>query len=152
MVLEPTYQHCIIGCSLFKPCWNLPCGHCRIGCRLIKRCQYLPTMHCGAGVQAVKVVLEPTYWALCCRGTGCLSGVDTYLPVTVLQGCRLFKQCRNLPAGHCVAEVQAVSAVSEHTCWALCCRVQAVKAKECRLFKWCRNRPAGHCVAGVQAV
>ena len=64
--------------------------------------------------------------ALCCRGAGCLNGVKTYLPGTVLQGCslissvgtylpgtglqryRLFKQGRNLPAGHCVAGVQAV--------------------------------------------
>ena len=125
-VLERTYQHCVIGCSLFKPCWNLPCGHCWIGCRLIKRCQYLPTMHCGAGVQAVKVVLEPTYWALCCRGTGCLSGVESYLPVTVLQGCRLFKRCWNLPARHCVGG--------------------------CSLFKRCWCLPAGHCRAGLQAV
>ena len=27
---------------------------------------------------------------------------------TVLQGCRLFNQSRNLPAGRCVAGVQAV--------------------------------------------
>ena len=45
---------------------------------------------------------------------------------TMLQGCRLFKQCQNLPAEHCVAE--------------------------CRLFKWCQNLPAGHSVSGVQAV
>ena len=81
--------------------------------------------HCVAGVQAVLVVLEPTCQALCCRGAGCLSSVRTYLPAlycrgsgclssvrtylpgTVLQGCRLFKQCRNLPAAHCVAGVQA---------------------------------------------
>ena len=39
---------------------------------------------------------------------GCLSGVVTYLRGTVLQGCRLFKRCHNLPEGHCVAGVQAV--------------------------------------------
>ena len=46
-------------------------------------------MHCGAGVQAVKAVSEPTCGALCCRGAGCLSGVGTFLPGTVLQvaGC-----------------------------------------------------------------
>ena len=37
-----------------------------------------------------------------------LSSVGTYLPGTVLQWCRLFKRCRNLPAGHCVTVVQAV--------------------------------------------
>ena len=40
----------------------------------------------------------------------------------MLPGCRLFKGCQNLPAGHCVAGVQAVEAVLEHTCQALCCR------------------------------
>ena len=49
--------------------------------------------------KAVKTVLEPTCRALCCRGAGCSSGVGAYLPGTVLQGCRLFKQCQNLPAG-----------------------------------------------------
>ena len=63
---------------------------------------------------------------LCCRGAGCLSGVGTYLPGIVLQGCKLFKRCRNLPAWHCVAGVQAVQVVSD--------------------------LPAGHCVAVVQSV
>ena len=40
----------------------------------------------------------------------------------MLQGCRLLKRCPNLPARHCVAEVKAVKAVSEPTCWALFCR------------------------------
>ena len=39
---------------------------------------------------------------------------------TVLQWCRLFKQCQNLPAGHCVTGVQTVKAVSEPTYRALC--------------------------------
>ena len=43
-----------------------------------------------------------------CRDADCLSGVGTYLPGTVLQGCRLFKRCGNLSAGQCVAVVQAV--------------------------------------------
>ena len=47
-------------------------------------------------------------------------------PGTVLQGSRLFKQCRNLPARHCV--------------------------QGCRLIKQCQNLPAGQCVAGLQAV
>ena len=52
---------------------------------------------------------------------GCLNSVGTYLPGTLLQGCRLFKRCRNLPA---------------------CTVLQG-----CRLFKQCRNLSAS---AGVQ--
>ena len=58
--------------------------------------------------------------ALWGQGADCLSGVGYYLPGTVGQGCRLFKQCLNLPSGHCVTVVQAVKAVSEPTCRALC--------------------------------
>ena len=61
-----------------------------------------------AGEQAVQAESEPTCRALCCRVAGCLSGVGTFLIGTVLQGYRLFKQCRNLPVGHCVAGVQTV--------------------------------------------
>ena len=39
---------------------------------------------------------------------------------TVLQWCRLFKRCQNLPAGQCVTGVQTVQAVSETTYRALC--------------------------------
>ena len=120
------------GCRLFKWCWNLPAGHC------------------VAGVQAVYAMLEPICLALCCRGAGCLSGVGThqpdnalseltspallgrgagilssvgtYLLDTVFQGCRLFKLCRNLPSGHCVAGVQAVKAMLKPACLSLCCR------------------------------
>ena len=67
-------------------------------CRLFKRCQNLPAGHCVTGVQTVKVLSEPTCLALCYRAADCLSGVRTYLPGTVLQGCRLLKYCRNLPA------------------------------------------------------
>ena len=77
-------------------------------------------MHCVTVLQTVKAVSEPTYLALCCRGAGCLSGVRTYLPDTVLQWCRLFKQCLNLTAGHSVTVVKAVLAMSESTCLALC--------------------------------
>ena len=94
------------------------------GCRLPKRCRNLPARHCVTVVQAVKVVSEPTCLALCNRGADCLSGVGTYLPGTVLQWCRLFKQCRNLPAGHCVAGVQTV--------------------------KQCQNLPAGYCGTVMQ--
>ena len=151
------------------------------GCRLFKRCRNLPAGHCVAGVQTFKGVSEPTCQALCCMGAGCLSSVGIYLMCTMLQGCRLFKWCRNLPAehcvaecrlfkwcqnlpaGHCVAVVQAVKAVSEPTCWALHCRgsgcLSGLRSYQvgtvlqgCRLFKRCQNLPAGHCVAWVQAV
>ena len=70
-------------------------------------------------MQAVEAVSEYTYWALYCRGEGCLSSVETYLPGNVLQECRLLKWCRNLTAGHGVAGVQAAEAVLEPSCWAL---------------------------------
>ena len=63
---------------------------------------------------------EPTCRPLCYSGADCLSGVGTYLPGTVIQGCRLFKGCRNLPAGHCVTVVKTVEAVSEPTYRVLC--------------------------------
>ena len=88
---------------MFKGCWNLPADYCE------------------AGVQAVLEVSEPTCGALYCSGAGCLIGIKTYLPGTVLQWCRLFKRCRNLPAGHCVAGVQAVKVMLEPTCRAWCC-------------------------------
>ena len=75
---------------MFKPTRNLPAGY------------YVAEMKGVLGLS------EPTCWALCCRGAGCLSGVRTYLPGTVLQGCRMFKRCRNQPAAHCVAGVQDV--------------------------------------------
>ena len=74
------------------------------------------------------MVLTPNCRALCCRGAGCLRGIGTYLPGTVLQGLRLFKRCLNLPTGHCVAGVQAVYVLSEPTCSLLCAGVQAFKA------------------------
>ena len=77
-------------------------------------------MHCVAGVQAVLAMSEPTCRALCYNGADCLSGVGTYLPGTVLEWCRLFKRCRNLPAGHCVTVGKTVKAMSEPTCRALC--------------------------------
>ena len=105
-------------------------------------------------------MLEPT---LCYSGAGCLSGVRTYLPGTVLQWCRLFKQCQNLPAGHCVTGVQAVKEVSEPTCWALVYSgegcfsnvgvyLPGTVLQGCRLLKRCWNLPGGHCVAVLQAV
>ena len=85
---------------------------------------------------------ESTCRALCYSDADCLSSVRNYLQGTVLQWCRLFKQCQKLPAGHCVTAVQTVLAVSEPTCRARCYR----------LFKRCQNLPAGHCVKGVQTV
>ena len=76
----------LLGCRLFKRCWNLPAGHCVGGCRLFKRCQNLSAGHFVAGVQAVLAVSEPTSRELCGRGAGCLSGVGTYFPGTVWHG------------------------------------------------------------------
>ena len=91
-------------------------------CRLFKWCQNLPAGHCVTVVKAVLAMLESTCHALCYSGKDCLSCVRTYLPGTVLQWCRLFKRCQYLPAGHFVTVVQAVKAVSEPTCRALCYR------------------------------
>ena len=81
----------------------------------------------------------------------------------MLQGCRLFKQCQSLPAGHCVAGVQTVSAMSEPTCQALCCSganclssvgtyLPGTVLQWGRLFKRRQNLPAGLCVTVVQTV
>ena len=53
--------------------------------RLFKLCWNLPARHCVAVVQAVLAILEPTCRAPSYRGAGCISGVGTYLPDTVLQ-------------------------------------------------------------------
>ena len=80
---------------------------------------YLPG-HCVTVVQTVLAMSEPTYPTLCYRGADCISSVRTYLPGTMLEWCRLFKQCQNLPAGHCVTVVQTVLAMSEPTYRTLC--------------------------------
>ena len=102
-------------------------------------------MHCVAGVQAVLAMSIHTCWALCYSGADCLRGVGTYLPGTVLQWGRLFKQCRNLPAAHCVTVVKAVLAMSESTCQALC-----YNGKDC--LRSVRTYLPGTCVTVVQAV
>ena len=151
------------------------------GCSLFKHSQNLPARHCVTGVQTVLAVSEPTCRALLYSSAGGLSGVRTYLPGTVLQWCRLFKQCRYLTAGHCVTVVQTVQAMSEPTYRALCysgadclsgagptCRalcysgagclssaqtyLPAIVLQLCRLFKQCQNLLAGHCVTVVQNV
>ena len=78
------------------------------GCRLFKQCWSLPAGHCVAGVQTISAMSEPTCRALCCSGAGCLRSIRTYLPSTVLQGCGLYKRCRNLPARHCLTVARAV--------------------------------------------
>ena len=64
------------------------------------------------GLQMDRLPVQASQEALCLERErereSCLNGVGTYLPGTVLQGCRLFKRCQNLPAGHCVAGVQAI--------------------------------------------
>ena len=120
-------------------------------------------MYCVAGVQAVLAMAEPTCRALCYSGADCLSSVKTYLPGTVLQWGRLFKQCRNLPAVHCLIVVKAVLAMSESTCQALCYSgkgclsgvrtyLPGTLLQWCRLFKQCQNLPARQCVTAVQTV
>ena len=150
-------------------------------CRLLKRCRNLPAGHCVTVVKAVLAVSESTCLTLCYSDAGCLSNVRNYLPCTVLQGCRLFKRCKNLPAGHCVtvvkaalanseptcrhcvAGVQTVEVVSEPTRWALCFNgagclsgvktyLRSTVLQGFRLFKRCQNLPGGHCVSVVQAV
>ena len=91
-------------------------------CRLLKRCWNLPAGHCVTVVKAVLAMSESTCRALCYSDAGSLGGVRTKLPGTALQGFRLFKRCQILSGRHCVAGVQAVQAVSEPTCRALCCR------------------------------
>ena len=97
-------------------------------------------------VQSVYAVSEPTYLELCYSGAGCLSNVINYLPGTVLQWRRILKLCRNLPAGHCVTVVQAVQAMWEASCRALCNRdadclrgvrtyLPGTMLQGCRLFK-----------------
>ena len=76
--------------------------------KMFQQCRSLPAGHCVTVVQTIKAVWEPTCRALCYSGADCLSRVGTYLRGTVLQWCRLFKRCLNLPTGHCVTVVQAV--------------------------------------------
>ena len=187
-------------CRLFKQCWNLPAGHCvtvvkavlalseptcpalccsgagclsnvrtyLLGivlqwCRLFKRCQNLPAGHCVTVVKAVLAMSGPTYRAWCYSVESFFSNVGVYLPCTVLQWCRLLKQCQNLPAGHCITVVKAVLAMSEPTYRARCYSRESCFSNVgvyllgtvlqwCRLFKQCQNLPAEHCVTVVKAV
>ena len=68
----------------------------------------LPDGHSVIVVKPVLAMSESTCRALCYSDADCLSSVRTYLPGTVLQWCRLFKRCQNLPAGHCVTVMQTV--------------------------------------------
>ena len=132
-------------------------------CRLFKLCQNLPAGHCVTVVKAVLAMSEPTCQALCCSGACCLSNIGTYLPGTVLQWCRMFKQYQNLHAGHCVTVLKAVLAMSEPTYRALCyggagclsnvgVYLPGTVLQWGRLFKRCWNLPAVHCVTVVKAV
>ena len=73
------------GCRLFKGCRNLPSGQVR-----------------GAELDTVLFLFKDVSgisWAQWGRGVGCLSGVRTYLPGTVGQGCRLFSSVRTYLSG-----------------------------------------------------
>ena len=95
--------------------------------RLFKLCRNVPARHCVAGVQAVR-----------------LSNIGTYLPGTMLQGCRLYKRCQNLPAGHCYSDAGCLRSIRTY--------LPGTVLQGCRLFKQCWSLPAVHCVAGVQTV
>ena len=101
-------MHCVTVVRLFKKCQNLPTGHlCCRGADCFSNVRtYLRTLCCrGADcLSSVRTYLQ----ALCYSGAGWLSGVGTYLQGTVLQWCRMFKQCQNLPAGFCITGVQSV--------------------------------------------
>ena len=56
----------------------------------------------------------------------------------------MLKRCQNLPAGHCVAEVQNVKTGGNLSAGTV--------LQGCRMFKQCQNLPARHCVAGVEDV
>ena len=109
------------------------------------------------------MVSEPTCRALCYSGADCFSNVRTYLLGTVLQWCRLFKRCQNLPTGHCVTVVQTVLTMSEPTYRALCYSnadcfsnvrtyLPNTVLQRGRLFQQCQNIPTGHCVIVMQTV
>ena len=118
---EPTCRAlCYSGADCLRRVGTYPQHTVLQWCRLFKQCQNLPAGHCVTVVKAVLAMSEPTCQALCCSGAGYLSNVRTYLLVTVLQWCRVFKKYQNLPAWHCVTGVKAVLAMSEPTYRALC--------------------------------
>ena len=156
-------------------------GTVRKVCRLLNWCLNLP-LGLLWGRDAGCLSCVGTYlWGTLGRCTGCLNGVGTYISGTdgigagslssvatnllgtVVQGCRLFKGCQNLPTSHCGSGVRAVKAVSEPTSRALWVRgagclkgdrtyLPGNVGQGCRLFKLFQNLPPGHCGAGVQAV
>ena len=136
-------------CRLFKRCRNLPAGHCVTVVLLVKQCQYLPTGHYFTVMQTVLAMSEPTYQTLCDSVAGCVSGVRTYLPGTVLHWCRLFKQCQNLPAWHCVTVIQTVKAVSNLPTEHCVTVVQTVLAMSEPTYPALCYRGAG-CISGVE--
>ena len=102
---------------------------------------YPALCYSGATVLAMSV---PTYRALCYSDADCFSNVRTFLPGTVLQWCRLFKWCQNLPAGHCYSGADCFSNVRTY--------LLGTVLQWCRLLKRCQNLPTGHCVTVVQTV
>ena len=66
-VSSPICWHCVAGVQLFKWCRNLPGGTVLQGCSCLSSVlTYLLALCCRGA--PVKVVLEPTCRALCCRG------------------------------------------------------------------------------------
>ena len=94
-------------CRLFKRCQTYLPGNVLQWCRLFKRCQtYLPgnvLQWCRLFKQC-QTYLPGNVLQLCRLFKRC----QTYLQGNVLQWCRLMMRCPNLPAGQCIAVVQAV--------------------------------------------
>ena len=118
-------------------------------------------------------MLEPTCRALCYSVEGCLSGVGTYLPGTVLQWCRLLS--KNKPvldnSDFCLIILKIrpnsdfqnpfsleikislfLPVLSLNCLSSVRTYLPGTVLQWCRLFKHSQNLPAAHCVAGVQTV
>ena len=120
-------------CRLFKRFGNISAGTVLQGCRLFNRCWNLTAdtvLQWCRLCSGVAIYLS----APCCSGAGCLSGVGTNLPCTVLQCCRLFKRCCNLHASTMLQWCRLFK---------LCRNLSVSTALEgCRLFKQCWNLSA----------
>ena len=101
----------------------------------------------NVGLQLMRLPVQASQEAHCSERErekeGCLNGIGTYMPGTVLTGCRLFKRSRNLPASTVLqgcrrfkrcriisadTVLQGCSCLSSVATYlpALCCRGEAV--------------------------
>ena len=128
VVSEPTCRAlCYSGADCLSNVRTYLLGTVLQWCRLFKRCLNLPAEHSVKMMKPVLAMSESTCRPLCYSDADCLSSVRFYLPGTVLQWCRLFKRCLNLPAGHSVKMMKPVLAMSESTCRALCYSVTVMQ-------------------------